>query len=386
VAIDPKLLDYCNTDHQRAILSRLIETGSGKQVADELGLHRSLPDSIYRRVKKRAAREGYAPGHFSSGAAPGFHVGKVTIQRNAYGQVERTWERQSPEAESLQEALTAAFEGIRGEIAPCAPVRAPSASLAALMTLYTFTDYHLGMLAWHREGGADWDTQIAEETGIRAMGALVDSAPASGTGVVSIQGDFLHYDSLQAITPTHGHVLDSDSRFGKIVETAIRLIRQLVALALAKHERVILLIAEGNHDLASSLWLRKLFGALYENEPRVSVVDSELPYYAIEHGKVMLGFHHGHLRKNNDLPALFAAQFREMWGRCPKVYIHTGHRHHLEVREHTGAKVRQHPTLAARDAYAARGGWWSEREITAITYSREYGEVGTSTVTPEMVQ
>jgi hypothetical protein len=46
--------------------------------------------------------------------------------------------------------------------------------------------------------------------------------------------------------------------------------------------------------------------------------------------------------------------------------------------------VVQHSTLAARDAYAARGGWMSERTIKAITYHSKYGEVGRITVTPEM--
>jgi len=41
--------------------------------------------------------------------------------------------------------------------------------------------------------------------------------------------------------------------------------------------------------------------------------------------------------------------------------------------------------LAARDAYAARGGWISERAITAMTFHKEYGEVGTVTITPEMI-
>jgi len=203
---------------------------------------------------------------------------------------------------------------------------------------------------------------------------------------VNIQGDFLHWDGLLAVTPSHGHVLDADSRFGKVVDVAIRLIRALVAKALSKHEQVTLLVCEGNHDLASSLWLRKLFAALYENETRVQVHNSELPYYAIEWGVQMLGFHHGHLKKNDQLPVLFAAQFRPMWGRCSKVSIHTGHRHHKEIKEHPGAEVVQHPTLAARDAYAARGGWWSERSITAITYSRLWGEVGSVTVTPEMLE
>lgn len=357
------------------------EHGTSTAAAAALG----IPATTFKSRLKEAARKGFAPGHFESGTAPGYLMGKVTVQRGPDGAVERTWERQSPDSERAMEALREAVAAMAGDIAPSAPVVAPDATLARLLTLYTFTDYHVGMLAWHREGGDDWDVAIAEQTGVRAMQALVEGSPASHSAIVNIQGDFLHFDGLAAITPQHGHILDADSRFSKVVDVAIRLIRKLVAQALAKHERVTLLIAEGNHDLASSLWLRKLFAALYENEPRVTVHDSELPYYAIKWGRVMLGFHHGHLRKNDQLPVLFAAQFRQMWGECDKVAIHTGHRHHREVKEHPGAEVIQHPTLAARDAYAARGGWWCERKITAITYSSEYGEVGSNTVTPEML-
>jgi hypothetical protein len=241
------------------------------------------------------------------------------------------------------------------------------------------------MLAWHKEGGDDWDLAIAESMGNRAMSYLTSASPASAHGIVNIQGDFLHWDGLTAITPQHGHVLDADGRFGKVVDVAIKLVRSLVALALAKHETVTLLICEGNHDLAGSLWLRKLFGCLYENEPRLTVHESELPYYAIEWGKTLLGFHHGHMKKNEQLPALFSTQFREQWGRCPSVYIHTGHRHHYLVGSRDGAKIVQHPTLAGRDAYAARGGWTSEREILAITYHKQFGEAGRVNATPEML-
>jgi len=47
--------------------------------------------------------------------------------------------------------------------------------------------------------------------------------------------------------------------------------------------------------------------------------------------------------------------------------------------------VIQHPTLAARDAYAARGGWQAERQVTSITYSDKFGQVARNTVTPEML-
>lgn len=352
--------------------------GTQTEAARMLGIPRQ---TLQTRLKIAATR-GFAPGHFDSGTAPGYRMGRVTVQRNANGAVERVWERQHPDG---QQAIESMFEAIKQEL-PLPPLVPPPPSvLADLLTLYTFTDYHLGALCWHKEGGADWDVGIAEQTGLAAMQALAASSPAAGVGVVNIQGDFLHSDGLVPATPASGHILDADSRFGKIVEVAIRLIRSLVGLALQKHETVHLLIAEGNHDRDSSIWMRKMFKALYAEEPRIVVNDSEIPYYAIEWGYTLLGFHHGHMRKNDQLPALFAAQYREAWGRARHTVIHTGHRHHLEIKEHSGAIVVQHPTLAARDAYSSRGGWISERAMTAITYHRQYGEVGQNRVTPLML-
>jgi hypothetical protein len=185
--------------------------------------------------------------------------------------------------------------------------------------------------------------------------------------------------------PTGHNLLDADGRFEKVVQTAIRVLRQVITMALEKHPKVRVIMAEGNHDIASSVWLRQMFAALYENEPRVTVDDSPLPYYAIEWGKTLLAFHHGHLKKNDQLPLMFATQFAEAWGRTTKRYCHTGHRHHLEEKEHSGMIVFQHPTLAARDAYAARGGWHAMRSATAVTYHRSYGEVGRSTASPDML-
>ena len=187
------------------------------------------------------------------------------------------------------------------------------------------------------------------------------------------------------MTPTSNHILDADGRFSKVVTVAIRVLRTVVGLALQKHCKVVVLLAEGNHDTASSVWLRALFGALYESEPRVEVIDSPLPYYVYQHGSTMIGWHHGHLRKPAELPLLFAAQFPTIWGATKKRYVHCGHRHHVEEKEHSGVHVIQHPTLAARDAYAARGGWIADRTVTAVTYHDRFGRYSTATVCPEML-
>ena len=316
---------------------------------------------------------------------PGFSVAKVSTLHNRDGDVVAQWVQQKPEAAEREEAMRAAFDAMASDLPRVAPIDAPIGTAPHLCNLYTLTDSHVGMLAWRKEGGADWDLDIAERTLLGCFSAMIGAAPKAGTGIVNIQGDFLHFDGLKPVTPEHGHVLDADSRFSKVVSVAIRIIRRVVDMALREHAKVHLLICEGNHDESSSVWLRQMFAALYENEPRLSVNDSELPFYVFQHGKVMLAFHHGHKLKNDQLPLLFAAQFPVVWGATTKRYCHTGHRHHEEVKEHSGMVVTQHATLAARDAYAARGGWVSERQVKAISYHAEYGQVAINTIVPEML-
>lgn len=381
---DLELINYCNTEAQRQKLEKWAELGSQKDAAALLGCADSHIRRALRTAKKNAARQGYAPGHFSDGVAPGYRMGKVTIQRGPDG-VERVWERQSPDDRHQEEAIKAALEVISEEVARLAPLPAPSSAESALLNVYTMTDCHIGMMAWREEGGSDWDLKIAEKTLTGCFEDMVSRSPNAETAIIAQLGDWLHYDSLQAVTPTSGHILDADGRFGKMVQVAIRVLRRLIDVALLKHKNVILLSAEGNHDIASSVWMRCLFAALYENEPRVQVIQSETPYYAYRHGDVMLGWHHGHMKKPEQLPLFMAAQFSKMWGDTTKRYAHLGDKHHLQEKEHSGMIVTQHPTLAARDAYASRHGWHALRTARSITYHERFGEVSRIVVNPEML-
>lgn len=227
---------------------------------------------------------------------------------------------------------------------------------------------------------------IAERILLGAMRAMVQQSPAAHAAVINIQGDFLHTDGKLPVTPAHKHVLDADSRYPKIRRSAIRLIRELVRMALERHQDVHLIIAEGNHDEEGAGWLADLFAVHYEDEVRLHVNDSALPFYVFQWGETMLGVHHGHKVKNEQLPLLFAAQFPEVWGRTKRREIHCGHRHHRDEKEYNGVTVVQHPTLAARDAYAARGGWIADRAAQAITYHKHFGQVGRVMVCPEMIE
>lgn len=369
-------------DILRETVEALQQYGTETEAAKALG----LPRSTFQARVRTAASRGFAPGHFESGVAPGYAMGKVTVQRGPTGAVERTWERQSPDREAMRAAMLDVVDGLKDELTPAPPIGAPALVNADLCNLYTFTDYHLGMYAWHNEGGADWDLAIAERILLGAMRAMVQQSPAAHAAVINIQGDFLHTDGKIPLTPASKNILDADSRYPKIRRSAIRLIRELVRMSLERHQDVHLIIAEGNHDEEGAGWLADLFAVHYEEEPRLRVNDSDLPFYVFQWGETMLGVHHGHKVKNEQLPLLFAAQFPETWGVTRRREIHCGHRHHRDEKEYNGVTVVQHPTLAARDAYAARGGWIADRAAQAITYHKRFGQVGRVMVCPEMIE
>lgn len=293
----------------------------------------------------------------------------------------KTTEDKERQEELLQETIAALKEDIPRE----KPSQANPIVNDSLLSCYVLTDYHMGMLSWAGETGDDWSTDIATSMLVNWFKAAIDAAPSSHTAVLAQLGDFLHYDSLEAVTPASGHVLDADSRYPQIVRAAIRGIRVIVQMLLEKHENVHIIMAEGNHDLSSSVWLRELFYEKYADDPRVTVDDSNTPFYAYEFGDTSLFFHHGHKRSVNNSSSVFAGMYREIFGRTQYSYAHLGHKHHVDVKEDNLMIVEQHPTLAAKDAYATRGGWLSKRGASVITYHKEYGEVSRSTIRPEMV-
>lgn len=383
--VDKRLKDYA-TPTQAKYIDAINEHKSMRGAARALGLNYGTVKGAMSAVQKKAALMGYSPAHDMTRTVPEPYIVKgVSTYYNKEGKPSGQWVKSSIDDEKREAMIREAVAALMDEVPRANPTQYPANVAAGLCNVITLTDVHVGAYAWGKETGADWDLTIAEADVIGAVRHLLDACPKADTCVIAQLGDFLHQDGLAAVTPTSGHQLDSDSRFSKVVQVAIRILRSAIDMALQRHARVVVLMAEGNHDIASSVWLRHLFALLYEREPRVSVIDSELPYYVHQHGKTMLGWHHGHLKKFDQLPLLFAAQFPQVWGGTTKRYVHTGHMHHKHEKEHSGITVIQHPTIAARDAYAARGGWVADREMTAITYSDRWGQVARATVCPEML-
>ena len=381
------LKDICSTARQRELLAAYDKVRNSEKAGKLVKVSGTSIRRLIRTLKERAAKVGRAPGHFENGVAPGFEMGKVTIQRSADGEVERVWERQSPNKLEAEQAILDAITEYANSIKPVVLPALTADCDADLCTVYPIADIHIGMLAWAKETGAPWDLDIATEVLVSALVRLTAGAPNSEHAVLTLLGDFVHWDGIDAVTPTAHNILDSDIRFQKLQRAALDVVETAVEIIASKHKRVRVIQCEGNHDLASSSWLRVVLGRIFRDNDRVSVDEAPMPYHAFLHGDIMLGFHHGHRKQGKILPGIFASEprFRKMWGQATHTYIHTGHLHSSEVHisDAGGAIVERHPTLAARDAYATGIGAVAVRACRAITYHKRFGEVQRTTVAPE---
>lgn len=380
-------MPYCKTDRQIEILQTVIKCGSNQKAAAELKLNRRAVDQIINRIKHQAAISGWSPAHDMIRPVPeGFIVKGTSTYYNKDGKPTGQWVKSTIDQDMREIMMREAIEALKDEIQPTTLVKCKNYGNANLCNTYVITDYHLGMLSWREETGADWDLNIAKDLIIKWFQQAIAQSPQAEQCVFAQLSDFLHFDGMDAVTPASKHLLDVDTRFAKLVRVAIHILRIIIDMLRQKYQKVHIIMADANHDPVSQIWLREWLSVFYSNDPKVTVDTSPNPYNAFEFGQVALFFHHGHKRKVENVSEVFAGMFRDMFGRTKYAYAHTGHLHSMHVKENNLMIVEQHRTLAAPDAYASRGGWLSGRDAKVITYDKRYGEVGRVTININMLK
>lgn len=312
-------------------------------------------------------------------------VTKVSTLYDHEGNVTQQWVAERPEERARIELWKEAALEFASGIPPAPALPEPEQTEPNLMACYPIGDHHMGMLSWNQETGKDWDIKIAEDTLARAVDYLVAATPPSRKAAVVFLGDFMHYDSFETVTPTSRNLLDADGRFPKMVRAAIRSMRRTIDAAAVRHGQVNVIVEIGNHDLSSSIFLMECLSNLYANDPRISVDTSPMHYHYFEHGKVLVGTHHGHgTKKPERLGPIMAADRPEAWGRTRYRYWWTGHIHHTKMFDLPGCSVESFRILAPADAWSHQKGYRAARDMKAIVLHEEFGEVARHTVNPEM--
>lgn len=385
--------------------------GNKSAAARELGLSReTVRDSFYQAQKRLSeAREnglgaaapppGWEPVKISTDAegkvkavksipttlpvetVPESHLIKgVSTLFDGSGTVRAQWiKTRQEESEREQKALAALdahMEQYRGVANPSA---IPETTNSDWMVIHAWGDPHIGMLSWGKETGHDFNLEICRKDLQVAVDLLIDQTPAADTAMLCDVGDLTHVENAANRTPTGGNALDADSRIVKIFQVSCDLLRYSVDRMLTKHKNVVVAIVPGNHEPLMSRLHAQWLQAVYEREPRVSIIDNRpaLMYYRF--GTNLLGFNHGDGIKLDQLPGIMATERKQDWAETNFRMWLTGHIHHKKVmkqQEYPGCIVESFRTLAPPDYWHSWKGYRSQQGIEALMLHKTKGLKG----------
>ena len=355
---------------------------TNKAIAEKYGMN--IRNVELRRSK--LAKQGEGHGRDVSNLIPqGYAVKGVSSLIGADGEIKQQWVKSDIDKEKQEEMMLQVIQAMTDELPREKPKPLSTSSFEDTLSLYPVFDLHIGAMAHHAECGENYSTKIAERVLNDYFDYAVAKAPNSARAVLLIGGDFLHSDSLEAVTPTSKHSLDQDSRYHKLVYVAVRATRRAISKMLEKHKEVEVQIIPGNHDLTGMIWLRAAMAAFYMDENRVNVDVSPAALHVTQFGKTLLGYCHGHeLKKPDTRLSTLARDHRKAFGESEYVYTHSGHYHHQTITEGNLGIDESHGQLGCKDAYSANGGYRSYRQASVIIYSPKFGEIGRFTCRPEM--
>ena len=329
--IDPKFKDWA-TERQKEVIDALNQSGGVRKAAKLLGVHHSIISRQIAAVKRRAALNGYAPGHFEAGVAPGYRMGKVTIQRSAAG-VERVWERQHPNDARLRAELESFVTHVVDDIKGMSPVSEfPKAPAKDLLATYWFGDPHFGLGSSADDGGEESDIDETDRLTRAGIDAMVSRTPETERAILGFIGDNLHANDGSALTPQHRNPLDVDPRgFGSAFLSCSRAIAYSVSRALSKHEQVEVWVLPGNHDPDAAFAVAVAISMFFDNQPRVTVRLSRDYLWWTTFGKNLIAACHGDKIKPMEVHGVLSNDCRDVWHQVEFRYVFFGHIHHDTV-------------------------------------------------------
>lgn len=312
-------------------------------------------------------------------AIPIGHIlkGVSTLVDGTDGTVRAQWiKTRVGEADKLDLLAQAVQDIAKPFRAASAPMAAPTITRDDLLCVYPMGDPHIGMFAWARECGRDFDLQIAEDQLVVAADHLVNLAPPSKRALVINLGDFFHMDSTRNETSRGHNRLDVDTRWPKVLAVGIRIMRRIIDRALEKHDEVHVVCEIGNHDDHSAIMLALCLANYYEREPRVFIDTSPAKYHWFRFEKVLIGVTHGHGAPITQLGEVMAADRKEDWGETDHRYWYTGHVHQDRVIERRGGVlIESFRTLAPKDDWAAHAGYRSGQDMKLDVVHAKYGRI-----------
>ena len=368
------------TDNQ--ITAAVEEMGSQAAAAIHLGVNTRTLERRLARIRSEEIESG------ESREIPEGHVvkGTSTLYDAQTGEPKLEWVKTSLDQQARLEAIQNAVDSLTTVDKPKPSKANPPGPSAETMAVIPITDTHIGMYAWGEEVGEDYDVNKAVNALCASVDYLVEQAAPSEKLVILQMGDFFHADNMSGYTERSHNILDIDGRMSRVLELGWHALERCIDKGLEHHESVEVVCVPGNHDEFIALATQNHFKSMYRNEPRCYVHPEPTTRKYLQYGNVMIGTVHGHQTKDNDLPGIMATEQPKMWGDTKHRYFFRGHHHHDRRIEYNGCIVEQVRTISAKDAYAYQHGYLSGRDMKAIVFDRDFGEVARSTVSIDYIK
>lgn len=374
------LLTYC-TPNQSHVINLIKEHGSFAAVSRAIGKDESTIRKTYNRIKEKAAMAGYAPEANLNHAVPqGFSIKRVSTLTNKDGE-KTEWVIKERDKEDQYNAMQEAIESLCSQAdGKALPTRNLNYVENDLLTAYIIGDQHHSMLSWHEETGDDYDMTISEQILTDAVSHLTDATRSTQSALIVNCGDWFHGNDGTNRTPKSGNVLDVDGRLTKIIRTGMQLMVKVIDKCLQKHNTVMVRNAMGNHSHTLEMFMSEFLSAWYRNEPRVKIHNEPKPFWYHQFGNTLLAVTHGDTIRPESLGELMAADCEDIWSTTKHRYWILGHVHSKHSWEMRTCIAESFNTLAAKDAWHNEKGYRSKRNMTAITYHNQHGEIARNTV------
>lgn len=382
--IDDKIYELA-TDRQKEYIDAVREHGTNEAAGKVLGVNES---SVRRAVNSaiRRAEKRYVKGLPEMFVGETKKLGKITTHIKD-GVVKNVWYRQDDdkEVEAIKDAIKAFCEE-----QPKIESKSPEGMIdydKDIIPWFNIGDCHIGMLAYKNETGENFDLKIGERDLCAAMKILIDESPNCERCVIQDLGDMTHYENEIGKTEGHGHDLDCDGRYYKMIYCYARIMRFIISSALDKFKYVDIIVNQGNHSRKNDFWMNVLLNNVYENEPRINVLNNENVFIPYRMGNTFVMCHHSDKCKPARLADVMSVDYRHDFGEALYKYVDIGHiHHHMVSKEHPSVVIESFNQLAVSDKYAHDGGWRSRSSLTVIYRSKTYGEIGRQRLPLERVR
>lgn len=281
-----------------------------------------------------------------------------------------------PDPEEYAEAMVERFK----DIPPAPAVHLKESPVKDTMALFIVADWHLGASSTKEETGNAYNRKIAVERLRDGFSTCHAATAPSEFGIVLFNGDTTDADNDKRETPRSGHKLMVEGSHQSNLLLAEESADWSVQMALERHEKVIFSAKRGNHDPHTPPTLIAGMRARYADNPRVTVIEDEEPFFMFQHKKLFFVSHHGDGQKPEKMAETIKFKYRREWGRSDYHFFCTSHLHHSKADTFGGMRWRQTPAVCAigqhgnQMAFADTGGmlsmWfdtvngrWSEFEV-----------------------